>query len=311
MPAALTPSGLYRARQCPAACALPAVYPPASAGATRGSVVHAALAAYLTGQPLGPALEGAPDSARALVGSIDLGAVDRLVGTGARHVEEALALDVRSGAARVLPARGSRDYRAAGASEIAGTPDVVTVEPGAVTVVDWKTGIHGLDLDAARAQLDVYALAACAVHGADAARCIVAAIGDAGELALTSWDLDWCGLSEAHAALLATWERVESARTRVAQGRTLDVTEGAWCRYCPALLSCPATVGVLARLQSPTAGEAYLAALRAEHLAEAARRRLRALVESESEVTWTDEAGRGWALRLGSDGALRRYRRAA
>lgn len=310
MPAKLTPSGMWRAGMCPPSCALPAVYTPPGDGAVRGGSTHSYLSAYLEGASLLPILETCPPHALELLKSIDLAQVDCLVGPGQRHIEQPFALDVRTGVARELPkSRKARDYRAAGPQEIAGTADVIVVEGAStVTVIDWKSGPWSLDMDEVHSQVNVYALAAVSLYGATRARCVAAVLSEDGAIAPLGWVLEAPAMQEVQQGLLGIWEGVEAARDRVEHGRTVDVSVGQWCRYCPSLLSCPATVGVTARLEAGSPGEAYLAALRVEKLAKMARQRLRLLVEAQGEARWTDDAGREWALRFGSDGAMRQYK---
>jgi hypothetical protein len=175
-------------------------------------------------------------------------------------------------------------------------------------VVDWKTTSFSLDLDTVHPQLDCYALMAAGLFGTGQAECRVGIIADSGAVAWECWELDAERLAEVASGLQATAQRILAAGQALRAGVPLDVHEGAWCRYCPGLLTCPLTEDVEARLGAQDPGEVYRATQRLGLVVEAAKRRVKTLVESEHEVTWTEGDGRAYQLGLDSRGALKRYR---
>ena len=309
MSAPITASGVGRALACSAANALPAAPEPSSADARYGTAVHAWLAGVVEHGtfPL-------PDDpkARALCAKIDVGKVPR------GRPELALAYDVLTGNAREL-LRGPRwsAYTQCAPTEIPGTMDVLASDDDGLTVIDWKTEQwvpH--DAEADRPQLQTYALAVARAYGVDEVRARVVIVAENGTLATpmgASWTWGWEDLATWGDTLLATWERVERARERHARGEVLDVREGPHCRYCPALLHCPATRAamrlVTARgaedakgtLRAQDIGEGYVAVQKAELVIERLRGRIKDHVVAHGEVP----TGDGRVLRLDGRGALR------
>jgi hypothetical protein len=305
MTAMLTPSGLYRVQHCAASAVLPARHPASGPGARRGTHVHAYLAAVATDGDVASVLAEMPPAVRALCGSIDLDEVPR-----GGEAEVALAHDFHTGKTRRLEGVGARDYSGATPREVAGTVDLLLpprVGRGPV-VVDWKTTSFSLDLDTVRPQLDCYALMAAGLFGTGQAECRVGIIADSGAVAWECWELGAERLSEVAQGLQATARRITAAGQALRAGVPLDVSEGAWCRWCPAALLCPLTEDVEARLGASDPGTAYLAQKRLEQVLEAAKRRTKVLVEAGHEVTWTEGDGRAYQLGLDSRGALKRYR---
>lgn len=316
MPASLTPSGLLRATRCPAACALPSVRIPAGPGALRGRAVHDWIATALLDGDAGAVLDRAPDDARAIIAGLDTDALvaglGALPGDPRLHVEHAMVYDVRSGRARTPPpGRHERDYGRLAPTEIAGRADVViapAVPGGCVVIIDWKTTQYVRDDSGDRAQLGAYAVMAASLYDADSAECVACVVTEKSALAWERWTLDADDLATAAADLQATVAAVDAARATVAAGRTPDVEEGPWCRWCSALRSCPATEGVCSWLDAEDMWAVWLAARKVEHLAALARDRVRTAVESGVQVRGDAGDGRAWELRIDGQGALRRYR---
>lgn len=301
----LSPSGLYRVQHCAASAVLPARHLAPGPGARRGTLVHAYLAAVATDGDVASVLAGMPPAVRALCGAIDLDEVPR-----GGEAEVALAYDLRTGKTRRLEGVGARDYSGATPREVAGTVDLLLPpQPRRGPVaVDWKTTSFSLDLDTVRPQLECYALMAAGLTGSPSAECWVGIIGDTGAVAWECWGLDAERLAEVASGLQATAQRILAAGQALRAGVPLDVHEGAWCRYCPGLLTCPLTEDVEARLGANDPGTAYLAQKRLKQLLEAAKRRTKTLVEAGHEVEWTEVDGRTWRLGLDSRDALKRYR---
>lgn len=280
MPAKLTGSALDRALHCGAAFALPAVSRD-SADASRGRQVHAYLEQLVTGTPRDEALAAVPDDVRELCAGVDTSQV------GAGEAEVSYAYNVRTGRARRTDTPG-RSYED-GADEIPGTMDRVhRDETGRPVVTDWKNTAYSVDLEAARAQVEFYALCAARECGHPSAGCAIAVITDDGAIAWYRWHLDEDDLAIVAQRVRRAWDRVQAARSERAEyERTTglpwvpDVSRGPWCRYCPAQIYCPAVraaVSLGGAMPAEVTPELVAAAfLRAQDLAQA-EKELRAVV---------------------------------
>lgn len=245
MPARLTGSALDRALHCGAAFALPAVQRD-SRDATRGRKVHAFLELLVTGTPRDEALEAVHDDVRAICEGIDPSEVC------AGEAEVSYAYHVRTGRARRTDAPG-RAYEV-GPDEVPGTMDRVhRDESGRPVVTDWKNTAYSVDLEAARIQVEFYALCAARECAHPSAGCAIAVVTDDGAIAWHRWHLDEDDLALVAARVRRAWDKVERARAeRLEHERTTglawvpDVSRGPWCRYCPAQSYCPAVRAAVA-----------------------------------------------------------------
>lgn len=211
-----------------------------------GSVVHAAAEMAVRGEEGPPDFHTLPpetwERASDLIEVVRGFLEDERSESHAMHAAEVpVELDVLTGAGRVLPSSGQRDYSARSPYGLAGTVDhVFHAEDGRVTVRDWKTGImFGLAREAARVQLRTLAAAIAAAYDVDEVVTEIAAIETTGvrierEL-LTGNDL------QEH--LEALWSLVE----RLGSGPQAPAP-GPWCveMHCPLLGDCPASRGALA-----------------------------------------------------------------
>lgn len=240
MPARLTGSGLDRAAHCPPAFALPGVRHD-SADAARGRGVHAYLEQLVAGAPRDEALATVTDPAvRSICEGID---PDQVC---AGEAEVSYAYNVRTGRARRTDTPG-RMYET-GDDEIPGTMDRVHREPsGRPVVTDWKNTSYSVDIEAARPQVEFYALCAARECGHPSAGCAVGVITEDGAIAWERWHLDEDALLLVAARVRRTWDKVQQARAeKLEYERSTglvwvpDVARGAWCRYCPAQVYCPA-----------------------------------------------------------------------
>lgn len=160
------------------------------------------------------------------------------------HIYEAevpVELDMLTGAGRVLPSSGQRDYSARIDTAIAGTIDhLLWSDGGVLTVRDWKTGrLRGFSREAARMQTRTLAVAAAAIHGAQMVAVEIAHITTSG-VDIEREVLDDIGVDTHMDALLDM-----AARLRAGPSAP---TPGPWCTegMCPLLGDCPATKGALA-----------------------------------------------------------------
>lgn len=260
-------SKIGRAIECPASEALPHAKDPVTPAATRGSAIHAYLAAVNPEDPAS-ALAAVPEEFREDCASIEL---DRLpVGDSEWLREWAIACDVETGATREIGCDIGRDYGELAPTEIAGTIDVARVEddrPGApLTILDYKTGRTPVPTPSW--QLRVFAAAAAV----DAATVAHAFIREDGSVWIERAELDVFDLEDIRATLQALPARIAEARALVAAGTPPPVAEGDHCRYCPARRSCPAKVGLLVKVvREPLDLRDQITVLTDENAAEAVR----------------------------------------
>lgn len=280
MPAKLTGSALDRALHCGAAFALPAVSRDSS-DATRGRKVHAYLELLVKGTPRDEALATVPDDVRALCEGIDASQVC------AGEAEVSYAYNPKTGRARRTdtPGRSYGDEP----DEIPGTMDRVhRDESGRPVVTDWKNTAYSVDLEAARMQVEFYALCAARECGHPSAGCAIAVVTDDGAIAWYRWHLDEDDLANVAARVRRAHDKVQAARAAKAEHERAtglpwvpDVSRGPWCRYCPAQVYCPAVRAAVslggAMPEQVTPEIAAAAFLRAQDLSQA-EKELRAVV---------------------------------
>lgn len=225
----LTASGLDRAEKCAASQHLPHVVDDREhGGRDRGTALHR----YLETRDLAQV----PEQWRAEAAAINLEALD-VVGQWANEV--AFALDVETGAGRVLGAGLERDYPPTADGEIPGTADLLGLTTDAVVVLDLKTA-HTLPPPEQALQLLHLALAAASAY--DRGEAFVGWLRLIGGEPVFSWaKLDGFALSEA-------LQRIRVLMRSVVEGKDSAPVLGGHCKWCPAQLRCPAYTGVLATL---------------------------------------------------------------
>lgn len=255
----LTASGLDRVSVCAASAALPQGRQAASSYADTGTAVHrfieetrARAATYvLQGAPYADALETARTELLAAIPQeadhypLCEGFDWSLVPEGAQ-LEVALAWDPATGVGRVLGESIERDYATATARELVGTADLVGRIGDRVLVADWKTG-NKLVGAAEAWQLRFLAVAAAAAVGASGALVAMVYLRD-DRAYIDRAEFDAFDLLVFAAELEQLVARVSAARQVAAAGRVPDVAMGPWCRYCPAMASCPAQVRLVQQL---------------------------------------------------------------
>lgn len=147
--------------------------------------------------------------------------------------EVAVAYDVESGEARVLPSSGKhRDYSSARPTEVVGTLDLVLVDPvnGYVINADVKTGYKRAVVEDHLPQLAAGAVALIKVHGGESADVAILHVAPEGVRQ------DWKTLDHFDLAVTASEMRDE------VRGIPTSVPKpGDHCKWCPAKLSCPET----------------------------------------------------------------------
>jgi hypothetical protein len=234
----LTGSSLHRADICPPSAVLPHVETVAPA-ASRGIVFHSFLR-DVNSLGLAEALERAPEAYRAQLAALDF---DRLPLDPERYLPEvSFAYDVETGGAREL-GRGLERSAYQGLlrpGELAGTADVISLEEGRVTVLDYKTGRADQGPLKAHWQLSFYALCAARAYGKDEARVGIVRILEDGACVFDWETLDFFELEDIAVRLGRLVDRAREAEAALAQGKALALRTGSHCRWCPALAQCPA-----------------------------------------------------------------------
>jgi hypothetical protein len=271
-----TASALDRVLNCPASHALPQVRTQSEA-ADFGTGVHAFMArAAEVGRDaaLAEIADDAPH--RALCEQLPL---DELPAGGRREI--AFAWDMASGKARVLGCGTDRDYSTVADSEFCGTADLAGALDGVGVVIDWKSGRY-VGSPSTSGQLLFLSLALSAAMGLDEVRASFVYLRDDGTFYRDEATFDSFDLAAFAEKLRALPKRIAAARLQVSMGETPDVSNGPWCRHCPAAPSCPAKVALaksfasefltirdkIAALSPADAGKVYAKALEAKDLVE-------------------------------------------
>ncbi|HEX4946835.1 MAG TPA: DUF2800 domain-containing protein [Blastocatellia bacterium] len=246
----LSASYLPRVMACPASHVLPQFKQEVSAAAARGTNIHAFLeVAFNQGretalEQFAPDLPGI-DVARAL--DLELLWADLRDGLA----EATFAFDPVTQTARLLGTSLGRQYENTG--EILGTADFVArhADTRQLVIVDYKTGL--IPVDAATSyQLAFLALAAQLHYDTEE---VIARIVQIREDATFHFNerVYSAELLREFAGHLHELQQVISVFAKWHEmGKTLPVTIGEHCKYCPALASCPASASVFQNLQWAT-----------------------------------------------------------
>ena len=249
----LSMSRIDRAIVCPASAVLPEA-DSITAGASRGTALHAFLAA---------ALEVGRDEALSRIQDEDDRVAAELLNLeglpaskpGGWAAEVAYLYNAETGAAREVGRAIGRAYPPHDLPEIAGTADVVGLADDGETIVvmDYKSGHAWVPAARDSWQLRSLALAACHAHGRHRAMVgIVRLWGDGGHWTTTAMleemDLD-CAAVELHHLVGRVFNAAVEYKERQ---RMPQVVEGPHCAFCSSLPWCPAKSAlVLAAAASP------------------------------------------------------------
>lgn len=209
-----TGSAIERSMRCPASCVL-------------GSAAYSGAAAEYGTENHEKIQQG--DASKPVVRDLLEGATDV-------RYEVAYALNVETRTVREIGQNVGRNYGPLADTEIALTVDAEFRKDGVWHVPDWKSRER---VTQARNNWQVRAavLAVAGRHNADYVVGGIAYLDDS--------ELDVFPFDAFH--LVAFWDelryllvRIRKAEEMQANGETLSVSAGSWCKYCPALPYCPA-----------------------------------------------------------------------
>lgn len=248
-------SQLERLSKCPSSAAMPQIQT-STKWSTRGTAVHHYIEVART-KGRDAALEAVDEEHHELCSVIDLEALPE----GVFAAEVAFAYDVATGEARELGRGRERQYGPLGPFEIPGTADAVAVSMDAVFVPDWKTGWSEVQPPERNKQLRFLALAAARAYRRDTALVEVVRIREDGSAWRLGAKLDEFDLAVIAAELRDLHFTIEARRAQFARGEELEVHEGAWCRYCPAYVYCPAKTRLIRELGTGNDPAAQIARL--------------------------------------------------
>lgn len=195
----------------------------------------------------------------------------------------ALAYNWVADTARLLTPIAPRAYEIDETCEIAMTPDVVGVGAGVVYIGDYKGPNAWLPEPESSYQLGAAAVAVARLHGATRAKVEYIRIRDDGTPRKFFATLDVFGLEAAAEKIAKLLAGLPARRAAIAAGEVPDVTEGRWCRYCPAKQHCPAKTALVRRVLGDPQPIPYLqpltpeSALRAYRMLKPARDALNAV----------------------------------
>ena len=147
------------------------------------------------------------------------------------RAEVAVAWDVRTGKARILPPQEHRNYGDLADDEVPGTVDAFAEDGDAVRVIDWKTGRSAIEAPATNAQLGHNGAALATVLGKSEALVQYAKLGE-----------DTIGLPGYATLDVFSFEATrDELRTMVDAVPNAEPVPGPWCNWCPAKGACPET----------------------------------------------------------------------
>lgn len=250
----IDPSGssLDRGVMCPPSLALPQIFDATdhddpTSPKKKGTAVHAFLERVAAvGREI--ALAEVDEAHRDRCASINLAKIGERLKFS---TEVALAYDWTRDTARRLFPVAPRVYEIDPDTEVPVTLDLAAYDPETNRVYDgdYKGPRAWLPKPSDSMQLAIGALALARIHGADEAEVEYIRILDDGEPIRFGSVLDVFGLEAAADRIRSTMGLVVKTRELLAVDGMPNVTEGPWCRYCPARQHCPAkTVGMRALL---------------------------------------------------------------
>lgn len=242
----VTGSQADRVQRCNASAALPQIHDANDdEDRDRGTAMHTFLdRCARIGRAA--ALAEVDEQHRAFCETINLAKLSLTLST-----ELALAYNWRDDTARILKPVAPRAYEIDEAAETALTIDVagVDTDAGVVMVGDYKSGYGWLPDPRHSMQLGLAALSLARVYEAHSAQVEYIRIRSDGEPLRFDATLDTFGLEAVASRWRDAMERVTEMRAELERtGIAPNVTEGPWCRRCPARQHCPATTALVRKV---------------------------------------------------------------
>jgi hypothetical protein len=242
-----TASALERELACPPSAVLSPTSRETDEDAERGSVIHVFIRSVAAGTPRAIALAQVPAKTdeekrwKETCEQIDVGAICE--GLDEVRAEVAYRIDIAAESARELGVNLGRKYPARGPNDVDGTNDLEGRRPltRRIVVIDVKTGSpQYVTRCSENPQMRFHAAAQMLVHDADEVEARVCFVDVGGEHdfdthVFTRFDVD-SYLDQ----LRARRERIARANEAIRAGQPFHVNaDPKWCRWCPALISCP------------------------------------------------------------------------
>lgn len=239
-------SGLHRAFACIASVALPQAEVAGNRYADRGTDKHAFLERIQNGMPREESLALVPEESRSICAAIEVERLPAFEGDSFA-AEVAFVYDVALRTAKEVGRSIGRAYPPLRHEQIAGTADVVGLltDGETVFVADYKGPYAEVAPAKSNAQLKFLALAACRAYDRSRAQVAIIRLRDDGSVWTDSAEFDAFDLDVFAGELLALLSKAETVQTAVEGGVVPKVTLGPWCRYCPAVASCPGQTGLI------------------------------------------------------------------
>ena len=236
-----TASSIFRAAHCQGSCALVQVHSSSEASA-KGRNGHRFLELV---PKLGAekALDQVPADHREFCERIELDGLP--LGPEYRQ-EMAFAFDASTGKARVLGQGLDREYPPLAPTEIAGTLDVIGLVDGSdgqreYIIEDYKFDGYESHSPAPdeNPQLFFGALCLSRLSSVERFRVALRHFRPDGSHWREEAEIDALDLDSFALKLRQLLDRIHAAEDTVFAGKTPEVSRGAWCRFCPAVTSCP------------------------------------------------------------------------
>jgi len=234
-----------------------------------------------------------------------------LIPPGARS-EVKLAWDAATDQGRIIGEGADRGYGELAPFEIAGSADVIADDGDEVFVLDWKTGRSLVDPAARNWQLWGLALAAARALGRTEARVMLVYPNRGDEV--DEHQIDALELDAFGRRVAQLFPGVIELQRQFRKGQALSVSEGTWCKYCPAKAHCPAKIGMLLQLAGGASPDivdntltparalhAYQSLVRAEDLVKQARERLDKFVDEQGPIDLGNGRAYGRYSRRGNE----------
>ena len=213
----------------------------------------------------------------------------------APRVEVKLRYNAATREATILGDGADRNYGAPSPFDVFMSLDVIGVEGDAVIVLDWKTGAQAVESAKTNGQLWGGALAVSRALGKSRAIVRIVYTNQGGRC--DEHELDALDLADFAGRLERLHVTVTRLQERYRNGEVLDTHEGSWCRYCPAIVSCPAKRALIVQmaekglavvgdsaLTPERARRGYDEIVRVEQLVRDARKRLEMYVEENGPI---------------------------